>query len=64
MPRFDIGDLVCFTCEREWITGGVVEIREGYKGNHLLVVRRGNPWTGDKYIVLSSYAEPVKTQAV
>ena len=37
----------------------VEEIREGYEGNHLLVVRQGLPMIGCRYIVLSSYATMV-----
>ena len=37
----------------------VEEIREGFEGNHLLVVRQGLPILGCRYIVLSSYATMV-----
>ena len=55
--HFEPGDTVRFTCGREWIVGEVEEIRRGHEGNHLLVVQQGGPWSSDRYIVLSSYAE-------
>ena len=57
MELFQPGDTVRFTCGRDWIVGEVEEVRKGFEGNHLLVVRQGNKWTGERYIVLSSYAE-------
>ena len=62
MNRFEPGNTVSFTYrgkEDHWIIGEVEEIRNGYEGDHLLVVRQGGPWSGDRYIVLSSYAEKV-----
>ena len=57
---FQPGDTVSFTHEfKDWIIGEVEEIRRGHEGNHLLVVRQGNSWTGSRYIVLSSYAKLV-----
>ncbi len=55
--RFEPGDTVRFTSKRDWIIGEVEEIRRGHEGNHLLVVRQGGPWSGDRYMVLSSYAD-------
>ena len=63
MTRFEPGDTVSFTYQGEeehWIIGDVEEIRKGHEGNHLLVVRQGGPWSGSRYIVLSSYAEKVE----
>jgi hypothetical protein len=56
MERFQPGDTVQFTSSRDEIVGRVEEIREGYEGNHLLVVRQGLPVIGCRFIVLSSYA--------
>tara|TARA_Y100000588_G_scaffold159708_2_gene173690 strand:+ start:1153 stop:1311 length:159 start_codon:yes stop_codon:yes gene_type:complete len=50
---FQPGDTVSFTHEHtHWIVGEVEEIRRGFEGNHLLIVRQGNQWTGSRYIVL------------
>ena len=56
MERFQPGDTVRFTCSRDEIVGKVEEIRQGYEGNHLLVVRQGMPVIGSRFIVLSSCA--------
>ena len=61
MTRFEPGDTVSFTCQRDWIVGEVEEIRRGHEGDHLLVVRQGGPWSGSRYMVLSSYAEKAGT---
>ena len=54
------GDTVSFTHDRKhWIIGEIEEIRRGFEGNHILVVRQGNTWTGSRYLVLSSYAKLV-----
>ncbi len=55
--RFEPGDTVRFTSKRDWIIGEVEEIRGGHEGDHLLVVRQGGPWSGDRYMVLSSYSD-------
>jgi hypothetical protein len=39
----------------------VEEIRRGYDGDHLLVVRQGQEWSRERFVVLSSYAERVPT---
>ena len=57
MTPFQLGDTVRFTSSRYWIVGKVEEIREGFEGNFLLVVRQGIPLTGSRFVVLSSYAE-------
>jgi len=57
---FLIEEMVRFTSGKDFIIGEVEEIRRGHKGDHLLVVRVGNRWSGEKHIVLSSYAELVK----
>jgi hypothetical protein len=59
MTRFEPGDRVRFTCSRDLIDGEVEEVRRGHEGNHVLVVRRGDVWSGERYVVLSSYAELV-----
>ena len=59
MERFQPGDTVRFTSSRDEIVGRVEKIREGYEGNHLLVVRQGLPMICCRYIVLSSYATMV-----
>ena len=61
MSQFQPGDTARFTSKRDWIIGEVEEVRRGYMGDHLLVIRQGGPWTGSRYIVLSSYAEKVGT---
>ena len=61
MERFQPGDTVRFTCEQDVIVGRIEEIREGYEGNHLLVVRQGLPIVGSRFIVLSSHAERLAT---
>ena len=56
------GDTVGFTYngeEAHWIVGEVEEIRKGHEGDHVLVVRQGGPWSGDRYVVLSSYVEQI-----
>ena len=63
MTRFAIGDRVRFTCRRDLVEGEVEEIRRGHEGNHLLVVRQGAMWSGQRFIVLSSYAESVGVAA-
>ena len=57
MTPFQLGDTVRFTCSKHWIVGKVEEIRQGFEGNFLLVVRQGIPLTGSRFVVLSSYAE-------
>jgi hypothetical protein len=64
MTRFEPGDRVRFTCSSDLIDGEVEEVRRGHDGNHLLVVREGDEWSGDRYVVLSSYAEPVAHSVV
>ena len=62
MTGFKPGDAVSFTYrgkQEHWIVGEVEEIRKGHDGDHLLVVRQGGPWSGDRYVVLSSYADKV-----
>ena len=59
MIRFEPGDTVSFTHESDWMIGEVEEIRKGHEGDNLLVVRQGGPWSGSRYIVLSSYVEKV-----
>ena len=59
------GDTVGFTYngeEAHWIVGEVEEIRKGHEGDHVLVVRQGGPWSGDRYVVLSSYVKQVGTE--
>ena len=66
MTGFEPGDTVSFTHngeEAHWIVGEVEEIRKGHEGDHLLVVRQGGPWSGDRYVVLSSYAEQVEVES-
>ena len=54
------GDTVSFTHDREHrIIGEIEEVRRGFEGNHILVVRQGNMWTGSRYLVLSSYVKLV-----
>ncbi len=54
------GDTVSFTHERKhWIIGEIEEITRRFEGNHILVVRQGNSWTGSRYLVLSNYAKLV-----
>ena len=57
MTQFQLGDTVRFTRSKHWIVGKVEEIRQGFEGNFLLVVRQGIPLTGSRFVVLSSYAE-------
>ena len=52
---------VIITSSRDEVIGRVEEIREGFEGNHLLVVRQGLPMIGCRYIVLSIYATMVAT---
>ena len=59
MTRFEPGDTVSFTHGEHWIVGEVDEVRRGHQGDNLLVVRQGGPWSGSRYIVLSSYAQEV-----
>ncbi len=59
MERFQPGDTVRFTSSQDEIIGRVEEIREGFEGNHLLIVRQGLPIVGSRFIVLSSYATMV-----
>ena len=59
MIRFEPGDTVSFTHGEDWMIGEVEEIRKGHEGDSLLVVRQGGPWSGSRYIVLSSYVEKV-----
>ena len=59
MTRFEPGDAVSFTHEKDWIIGEVEEIRQGHAGDDVLVVRQGGPWSGSRYVVLSSYVEKV-----
>ena len=54
MSRFEPGDTVTFTHEKHWMIGEVEEIRQGHEGDNLLVVRQGGPWSGSRYVVLSS----------
>ncbi len=66
MTGFEPGDTVSFTHngdEAHWIVGEVEEIRKGHEGDHVLVVRQGGPWSGDRYVVLSSYVEQVGTES-
>ncbi|SVB61631.1 uncharacterized protein METZ01_LOCUS214485, partial [marine metagenome] len=37
----------------------VEEVRRGHEGNHVLVVRQRDAWSGERFFVLSSYAELV-----
>ena len=64
MTPFQLGDTVRFTCSKHWIVGRVEEIRQGFEGNFLLVVRQGIPLTGSRFVVLSSYAEIMGTVPV
>ena len=57
MDGFQPGIVVGFACERDWVVGEVEEVRKGHEGDHLLVVRQGSQWSGQRYLVLSSYAE-------
>ena len=57
MIHLEPGDTVRFTSKRDWVIGEVEEVRRGHEGNHLLVVRQGGPWSGDRYMVLSSYVD-------
>ena len=61
MTHFAPGDRVRFTCSRHLIDGEVEEIRRGYDGDHLLGVRQGQEGSGERFVVLSSYAERVPT---
>ena len=40
MNSFQLGDTVRFTSSRDLVVGRVEEIREGFDGNNLLVVRQ------------------------
>lgn len=56
----DLGDKVGFGSNNSYLIGTVEEIRKGFQKDHLLVVNVGDPWEfGDKFVVLTSYAEPV-----
>ncbi len=59
MSRFEPGNTVRFTHQQDLIIGEVEEIRRGFEGDHVLVVRQGGPWSGDRYMVLSSYVEKI-----
>ena len=63
MNGFQPGIMVRFTSDRDWVVGEVEEVRKGFHGDHLLVVRCGSAWTGERYLVLSSYAEKVPVVA-
>ncbi len=60
MNSFQLGDTVRFTSSRDLVVGRVEEIREGFDGNNLLVVRQGLPMFGPRFVVLSSYAEKLQ----
>ena len=59
MTRFEPVDRVRFTSSRDLIDGEVEEVRRGHEGNHVLVVRQRDAWSGERFFVLSSYAELV-----
>jgi hypothetical protein len=66
--KYSPGDTVSFTHHAEdeahWIIGEVEQIRAGYQGDDLLVIRQGGPWSGDRYLVLSSYTESLATPKI
>lgn len=56
MERSQPGDTVRFTSSRDEVIERGEEIREGFEGNHLVIVRQGLAIIGCRHIVLSSYA--------
>ncbi len=57
MTQFKPGDAVSFAHEEHWMIGEVEEIRRGHEGDNLLIIRQGGPWSGSRYVVLSSRVE-------